>query len=80
MVPAPAKPHDLPTKLTADGASGTGDEHGAIFEVAGDGGVIHLDGRPTEQVFNDPQHPYTRSLLAAAPRLPDLNKKTADAP
>jgi len=35
---------------------------------------------PTEQVFNDPQHPYTRSLLAAAPRLPDLNKKTADAP
>jgi peptide/nickel transport system ATP-binding protein len=26
---------------------------------------------PTEQVFNDPQHPYTRTLLSAAPRLPD---------
>ena len=27
---------------------------------------------PTEQVFTDPQHPYTQSLLAAAPVLPDL--------
>jgi peptide/nickel transport system ATP-binding protein len=26
---------------------------------------------PTGQVFNDPQHPYTRTLLSAAPRLPD---------
>ena len=34
----------------------------------------------TERVFNDPQHPYTQSLIAAAPVLPDFGQTAVAAP
>jgi ABC-type glutathione transport system ATPase component len=36
-----------------------------MVAVLHDGEVVELG--PTEQVYGDPQHPYTRSLLAAVP-------------
>jgi peptide/nickel transport system ATP-binding protein len=34
---------------------------------------------PTDRVFAAPHHPYTQALLAAAPRLPDLDKASIHA-
>lgn len=45
--------------------------------VMKDGEIVE-DGE-TRQVFNNPHHPYTASLIAAAPTLPDV-KALADAP
>ncbi|WP_312794858.1 ABC transporter ATP-binding protein [Tianweitania sp.] len=46
---------------------------GVVAEIA-DRTIVMLHGRivengPTEQIFGAPQHPYTRALLAAVPRL-----------
>ena len=46
---------------------------GVVAEVA-DRVVVMLKGKkveegPAEQVFHDPQHPYTKALLSAVPRL-----------
>jgi peptide/nickel transport system ATP-binding protein len=38
-------------------------------------GKIVEDG-PTEHVYTDPQHAYTRQLLDAAPRLPQIADKS----
>lgn len=46
----------------------------ALVETIADDVVIMRSGRivesgPTERIFNDPEQPYTRELLAAAPRM-----------
>ncbi|WP_299968787.1 dipeptide ABC transporter ATP-binding protein [uncultured Roseobacter sp.] len=35
---------------------------------------------PTEAIFTEPQHPYTKLLIAAAPRLPEPRTELTDAP
>lgn len=43
--------------------------HGEIVETG-----------PVEQIFSDPQHPYTQALLASVPRLGDMTGTDAPAP
>ena len=39
-----------------------------------------LEEGPVEQIFNDPQHPYTQALLAAVPKLGEMKGKDAPEP
>ncbi|WP_297340403.1 ATP-binding cassette domain-containing protein, partial [Pseudophaeobacter sp.] len=36
-----------------------------------------VEAAPTEEIFAEPKHPYTRALIAAAPQLPDLAQGAA---
>jgi peptide/nickel transport system ATP-binding protein len=63
----PALPARLPVHLARPVGRARGHRPGA-GHAGGQGGR----GGPTARVLSDPRHPYTRALLAAAPRLPDL--------
>ncbi|WNJ93835.1 ABC transporter ATP-binding protein [Bosea sp. 685] len=39
-----------------------------------------VEDGPVEAIFSDPQHPYTRALLAAVPRLGEMRGTTCPAP
>jgi len=39
-----------------------------------------VEDRPTDDVFAQPEHPYTQSLLEAAPRLPNIGTMSARRP
>ncbi|WP_425053916.1 ABC transporter ATP-binding protein [Psychromarinibacter sp. S121] len=39
-----------------------------------------MEDAPTRQVFTDPQHPYTRALIAATPSYADLNRPFSPVP
>jgi peptide/nickel transport system ATP-binding protein len=56
----------------------------AVVRMIADTVVVLNDGRvvehgSTERVIADPQHPYTRELIDAAPRLPDAPQGAASA-
>ena len=39
-----------------------------------------MEDAPTRQIFTDPQHPYTRALIAATPSYADLNRPFSPVP
>lgn len=56
---------------------------GVVRHFCHDVAVMHqgrfVETAPTEELFAEPRHPYTRALLAAAPRLRDAAPRLRDA-